>query len=82
MKVGDVIINPYVCEKFRNGAPNPLHKLMVTHIGMKLTSTIGIDGKIREFFTKDCKDWKKSHHINIAVAILSQDAYYFCESII
>lgn len=71
MKIGDVIINPYVRETFGNTS-NPLYKIMVVDIGTKDTLTLGYDGKIRDFPTHDCKNWEVSHHVDLAEIIFKE----------
>ena len=65
MKVGDIIINPYVREKMNNGRPNPLYKTMVIHIGTEYTRALRYDGEIAEWYTKSVKNWEISHHVNL-----------------
>lgn len=65
MKVGDVIINPYVKQYLKNGKLNPMYKSMITYIGLQYTLTIRIDGKQTRYYTDDVKHWKVSHHIEL-----------------
>ena len=71
MKIGDVIINPYVKQEFK-GKPNPMYKSMVLSIGTKLTKALRYDGKIIDYYTRDCKDFEVSHHIDISTQILNE----------
>lgn len=71
MRVGDVIINPYVSKEFK-GEPNPIYKSMIIHIGSKYTTTLRFDGETSEYYTRDCKDWEISHHIDFGTLIKEQ----------
>lgn len=71
MKIGDVIINPFAPQEF-NGNPNPEYKSMVINIGSKYTTTLGYDGRQRKYFTKNCKEWEISHHIDIGTQIINR----------
>lgn len=71
MKAGDVIINPHVSKEFK-GKPNPMYKSMVIHIGTEYTTTLRIDGKQSKYYTRDCKGWEVSHHIDFKTCILKE----------
>lgn len=59
MKVGDIIINPYVQKT------NPLYKSMVIYIGTKYTKTLRYDGKTSEYYTRDIREWKVLCNIDL-----------------
>lgn len=68
---GSISISPSVPQEF-NGNPNPMYKSMVINIGSKYTTTLRYDGKQSEYYTKDCKEWEISHHIDIGTQIIDR----------
>lgn len=72
MKVGDIIINPYVSKEYKNIGVNPLYKSMIIHIGSEYTTTLRIDGKTSKYYTKDVKEWKVENHVDIRSMILAK----------
>lgn len=73
MKVGDIIINPYVSQEYQ-GNPNPLYKSMVAHIGTEYTTCLRIDGKRTKYYTRDAKKYEVVGHIDIAKLILGEES--------
>lgn len=69
MRVGDVIINPYVNKEFR-GKPNPMYKSMVSHVGSEYTTCLRIDGCKSKYPTKDAMMWDIVGHVDIEKMIL------------
>ena len=63
MRIGDVVINPFVNPLF-NDKPNPMYKSMITHIGSEYTTCLRIDGKNSKYYTKDVRNWEISHHVD------------------
>ena len=75
MKVGDIIINPYVSQEYQyQRKPNPLYKTMVIHIGTEYTTCLRIDGKRVKYYTKDAKKYEVVGHIDIAKLILGEES--------
>ena len=69
MKVGDIVINPYVKKEF-NGKPNPMYKSMITHIGSEYTKCLRIDGKQSTYYTRDIKDYEVVAHVDLEKMII------------
>ena len=67
MKIGDIILNPYVRES------SPLRRTMVINIGRLYVKTIRYDGVMCAYRADDVKRWSKVGHADIAGAI--QDTY-------
>lgn len=72
MKIGDIVINPYVSEKSRNTI-NPMHKSMIIHIGKEYTTCLRYDGCTSKYFTSDVKKWEVIRNIDIRQLILGKD---------
>lgn len=64
MKVGDIIINPYVQKDFKT-KPNPLYQSMIIHIGKEYTTTLRYDGKTSKYYTRDIKEWEVIGNVNL-----------------
>lgn len=72
MKVGDIIINPYVSKEYKDLGVNPMYKSMIIHIGKEYTTVLRIDGRTSEYFTKDVKEWEVANHVDIRSVILAE----------
>lgn len=64
MKIGDIVINPYVPKDF-NTKPNPLYQSMIIHIGKEYTTTLRYDGETSKYYTRDVKEWQIVHNVNL-----------------
>ena len=63
MKLGDVVINPYV-EKLWYGKPNPMYKTMIIHIGRNEVKTLAFDMTICDFPTHHVSEWKICRNVD------------------
>ena len=72
MKIGDIVINPYVNKEI-NGKPNPMYKSMIIHIGSEYTKCLRYDGKQTTYYTSNIKKYEVVAHIDIAKMIMESD---------
>lgn len=70
MKIGDIIINPYV-EKEYKGKPNPMYKQMVIGVSSGYVSCLTYQGKIVKYYLRDTDSFKVCRNINIKAIILN-----------
>lgn len=71
MKVGDIILNPYVRDSF-DGKPNPMKRTMVVHIGREISLGLRYDGEIARWNTRKAETWEVADHVDIQTAILGK----------
>lgn len=64
MKVGDIVINPYVQKDFST-KPNPLYMSMIINVGSEYTRCLRYDGKVTRYYTDDVKNWQKVKSVNL-----------------
>lgn len=69
MKVGDVVINPFVSEYLKNGKINPNHKVMVVHVGTEYVTCLKCNGHIAKNYMHDIKEWEIVKHVDLTEVI-------------